>query len=175
MKMKRILAVLLCVLVLTSLTACSKKAIGWTPAEFLSNINSLCADDFGVLAVKEEIDPYTQSIEISEQLHLYLTSDTVTGALYKADLVLKTDSNTEKLDYSAFSYFFLIMLKAYDGDISVANINSIHDTLGIETYVNSTNTQIGYGSNVYFYNVTEESATFTAQYSTPSSKDSLPY
>ncbi len=173
--MKRVLVFALCVLMLCFTTACKKQAYGYSPTQYLSNINRLCVDDFGVLTVKESISPYVQDVEISDHLHLYLTSDTVTGSVQKAELSLQLDTETSKLDYSTFSYFFLIMLKAYDDGVSVANINSIHDTLGIETYTSGTNTQIGYGSNVYFYTVTGDTATFTAQYSTPSTKDSLPY
>lgn len=175
MKTKRILACLLCVLMLLSLVGCDKKTYGYSPADYLSKINILCSDDFGVLTVKEKINPYTQKIEISEKLHLILHADTVTNTVQKAELVLTIDTETEKLDYSSFSYFFLIMLKAYDEGISVGNINSIHDSLGVETYISGTDTQIGYGSNEYFYAVTESTATFTAQYNTPSAKDTVPY
>jgi len=67
----------------------------------------------------------------------------------------------------AFSYFFLVMLKAYDEKTSVGNINSVYDALGISTYEPGTQNEIGYGSNTYYYTVTETEARFSALYIQP--------
>lgn len=158
---------LLLVLPLILMTACSAGSKTVTPTEFLLNITDLVVDDFGVVS-GSSLDPVTTVAEITDLLILTLLADSVTGNLRQSELALHFDNDLEKLDYSSFEYFFLILLKAYDPDITITNINTIHDTLGIGTYEPGTNAQIGYGSNIYFYTVTDSMALFTAQYLIPS-------
>ncbi len=160
---ERICSLLLAVL-LSVLCACETQQTSFSPQDFLLNINDLIVDDFGVLTVTEKIDTETQMTQITDHLYLTLVSDPVTNILKQAELILYTDKGLEKLDYATFSYFFLILLKAYSPDITITNINTIHDTLGIETYDIGTDRQIGYGSSIYFYTVTEERICFLAQY-----------
>lgn len=159
---------LLLVLPLLFLSACSGKSKTITPTEFLLNINDLVVEDFGVLTVTESAGALTSVTKISELLFLTLLADSVTGSLQQSELVLYFNNDLEKLDYSSFEYFFLILLKAYDPDITITNINAIHDALNIGSYEPGISAQIGYGSNIYYYQVTDSMALFTAQYLTPS-------
>ncbi|MCQ2432572.1 MAG: hypothetical protein MJ175_08215 [Clostridia bacterium] len=165
-RLQSALCILLCACMLL-FCACGGKDKTITPEEFLLGINELIVDDFGVISVTEHIGPYTSVTKITDRLYLTLVSDPVTNSLQQSELVLYFDHDLEKLDYSSFSYFFLILLKAYDPDITITNINMIHDKLQIESYDVGINEQIGYGSNTYFYQVTNEMAIFTAQYLIP--------
>ena len=158
---------LLILSVLTTVTACRADAITMSPAQFLGRLNTLCADDFGAVTETEAIDNTTSLCQITERLSLTLISDPVTGLLQRAELVLTFDPDITDLDYSSFSYFFLVMLKAYDEATSVSNINSVYDALGISDYTPGIRTEIGYGSNTYFYTVTETEARFSALYIQP--------
>ena len=50
---------------------------------------------------------------------------------------------------------------------SISNINAVYDALGISNYEPGIQTKIGYGSNTYFYNVTDTEARFSALYIQP--------
>ena len=165
--MRAMICVLLILSVLTSFTACRADAITMTPAQFLSRLNALCADDFGAVTETEAIDNTTSRCQITQRLSLMLISDPVTGLLQRAELVLTFDPDIADLDYSSFSYFFLVMLKAYNEGTSVGNINSVYDALGISNYEPGIRTEIGYGSNTYSYTVTETEARFSALYIQP--------
>ena len=149
------------------LISCGSKNVSITPDGFLMNINDLIVEDFGIINVTSALDATRTVTEISDRLYLTMAADPVTGSLQQAELALYTDNGLEKLDYSSFEYFFLILLKAYDPNISVTNINSIHDALHIGSYDIGTEGQIGYGSNIFYYQVNNEMALFTAQYFEP--------
>ena len=164
----RTLSCLLLILsLLLSFTACRADVITMTPEQFLNRLNDLCADDFGAVTETEAIDAITSRCQITDRLSLILISDDVTGLLQRAELVLTFDPDIADLDYASFSYFFLVMLKAYDEKTSVGNINSVYDALGISTYEPGMQTEIGYGSNTYYYTVTETEARFSALYIQP--------
>ena len=162
-----LIGVLLILSILVSFTACRAEALTMSPDQFLDRLNSLCADDFGAVVETETVDAVTSLCRITDRISLMLISDPVTGLLQRAELTLTFDPDITDLDYSSFSYFFLVMLKAYDEKTSISNINSVYDALGIESYEPGTRTEIGYGSNTYFYEVTETEARFTAHYIQP--------
>lgn len=164
---RALLCAILILSVLLSVTSCRAEVITMTPAQFLDRLNTLCADDFGAVTETEAIDAVTSLCQITDRLSLLLISDSVTGLLQRAELVLTFDPDIAELDYSSFSYFFLVMLKAYDEKTTVGNINSVYDALGISDYTSGKQTEIGYGSNTYSYTVTEEEARFTALYIQP--------
>ena len=164
---RTLLCVLLVLSVLFSCTACRADAITMTPAQFLNRLNELCADDFGAVTETEEIDEVTSLCQITDRISMTLISDPVTGLMQRAELVLTFDPDITDLDYSSFSYFFLVMLKAYDEKTTVGNINSVYDALGISNYEPGIQTEIGYGSNTYYYTVTETEARFSALYIQP--------
>lgn len=164
---RRSVCLLLALTVLTLLTACRAEAITMMPEQFLDRLNALCADDFGAVTVDEVLENGAGLCQITERISLTLISDPITGLLQQAELTLTFDPDITELDYSSFSYFFLVMLKAYDANTSVGNINSVYDALGISTYEAGTQTEIGYGSNTYTYTVTETEARFTALYIQP--------
>lgn len=164
---RRFLSVLLILSMLAVCTACRAEAITMTSAQYLDCLNALCADDFGAVTETETIDAQTARCQITDRISLILTTDSVTGLLQCADLVLTLDPDITDLDYSSFSYFFLVMLKAYDEKTTVGNINSVYDALGISTYEPGTQKEIGYGSNTYSYTVTETEARFSALYIQP--------
>ncbi len=162
--MKRhILSLILCVL-LCFLTACASETIVMSASDYLLEINDLAASDFGILTVSENLDANTTVTQITDRLSLTLAADPITGYVRRAELMLYLEPEMEDLDYASFSYFFLIMLKAYDKDITISNINAIHDALSIETYTPGTDTMIGYGSCNYYYKVTEDNALFSADF-----------
>ncbi len=164
---RTLLGMLLILSVLTCFTACRADAITMSPEQFLDRLNALCADDFGAVTQTEAIDEVTSLCQITDRISLLLISDPVTGLLQRAELVLTFDPDIADLDYSSFSYFFLVMLKAYDEKTTVSNINSVYDALGISSYEPGIETEIGYGSNTYCYAVTETEARFTALYIQP--------
>ena len=164
---RTLLCTVLTLSMLLSFTSCRAEVITMTPAEFLDRLNALCADDFGAVTESEAIDAVTSLCRITDRLSLTLISDSVTGLLQRAELVLTFDPDIAELDYSSFSYFFLVMLKAYDSNTTVGNINSVYDALGISNYEPGIRTEIGYGSNTYCYTVTETEARFTALYIQP--------
>ena len=159
--------ILLILSVLVSFTACRADAITMTPDQFLDRLNALCADDFGAVVETETVDAVTSLCRITDRMSLTLISDPVTGLLQRAELTMTFDPDITDLDYSSFSYFFLVMLKAYDEKTSIGNINSVYDALGIENYEPGIRTEIGYGSNTYCYSVTDTEARFTALYIQP--------
>ena len=159
--------VLLLLSVLLSLTACRAEVITMSPGQFLDRLNALCADDFGAVTVTETTDDVTDLCQITDRISLTLISDPVTGLMQRAELVLTFDPDMTDLDYSSFSYFFLVMLKAYDEKTTISNINSVYDALGISNYEPGIAAEIGYGSNTYSYSVTETEARFTALYIQP--------
>ena len=163
--------VFLCMLLILSMlfcmTACRTEAITMSTDQFLDRLNNLCADDFGAVTKTETVDAVTSLCQITVRISLTLISDSVTGLLQRAELVLTFDPDMTDLDYSSFSYFFLVMLKAYDEKTSISNINSVYDALGISNYEPGIQTEIGYGSNTYFYTVTETEARFSALYIQP--------
>ena len=166
-----------CVLLLlcistASLSSCNRLMITMSPAQFLSNINDLAAEDFGALSQEQIRDETITSVKIRDRLSLTMTADPFTGLMKSAVLKLSFDENIEDLDYSSFAYFFLIMLKAYDSNISIANVNAIRESLSFESYNAGIDNKIGYGSTIYYYTVTEKAAIFTAQYITE--KEQLP-
>ena len=162
-----IICILLTLSMLFCMTACRAEVITMSPDQFLDRLNSLCADDFGAVTKTETIDAVTSLCQITERISLTLISDSVTGLLQRAELVLTFDPDMTDLDYSSFSYFFLVMLKAYDEKTSISNINAVYDALGISNYEPGIQTKIGYGSNTYFYNVTDTEARFSALYIQP--------
>ena len=164
---RTLLCLILILTMLLSFVSCRADVITMSPAQFLDRLNALCADDFGAVTETEELDAVTSLCQITDRLSLILISDSVTGLLLRAELVLTFDPDIAELDYSSFSYFFLIMLKAYDENTSVGNINSVYDALGISNYDPGIRTEIGYGSNTYCYTVTETEARFTALYIQP--------
>ena len=153
--------------VLVSATSCRADAITMTPNQFLDRLNALCADDFGAVTQTEAVDNVTSLCQITDRISLVLVSDPVTGLMQQAELTLTFDPDIADLDYASFAYFFLVMLKAYDSNTTVSNINSVYDALGIETYDPGIHTKIGYGSNTYYYDVTETEARFSALYIQP--------
>ena len=159
--------ILLILSVLASFTACRADAITMSPDQFLDRLNVLCADDFGAVVKTETVDAATSLCKITDRISMTLFSDPVTGLLQRAELTLTFDPDITDLDYSSFAYFFLVMLKAYDEKTSIGNINSVYDALGIESYEPGIRTEIGYGSNTYFYEVTETEARFSARYIQP--------
>ena len=161
---KRFSVSLLLLTVVFLLGACTAETIMMTPVEYLEAVNELVTEDYGALTVNESLNTYTTVTRISDRLFLTMEADPVTGYLQRAELALYFDADIESLDYSSFSYFFLIMLKAYDPDITITNINSIHDALDIENYTVGTDHSIGYGSSNYFYTVSDETALFSAQF-----------
>jgi len=165
-KLRRMLCAVLCCAMLL-LTACRGESITMTPTQFLDSINTLSADDFGAITETDTIDAVTTLCQITERLSLTLISDPVTGLLQRAELALTFDADITDLDYASFSYFFLVMLKAYDKNITISNVNSIHDALLIEIYDAGTDTKIGYGSSTYAYRVTDAEARFCAQFIAP--------
>jgi len=162
---------LFCMLLILSMlvcfTACRADVITMSPDQFLDRLNTLCADDFGAVTITEAIDSVTALCKITDHISLTLISDPVTGLMQRAELVLTFDPDIADLDFSSFSYFFLVMLKAYDERTSISNINSVYDALGISSYEPGIRTEIGYGSNTYCYAVTETEARFTALYIQP--------
>ena len=162
-RVRGLLCLLLCSLLLL-LSSCGDAVQDITPFEYLQKINDLAGESFGGIAVTENIDVNTSVSQISDNLYLTLSADPVTGLLLQAELALYRTPDTEALDYTLFEHCFLVLLKAHDPDISVTNLNAIHDTLGIEDYTVGTDTKIGYGRNSYFYTVGEEMALFTAQF-----------
>lgn len=159
----RVTAVLLAAVLLLC-TGCASEAILMSSQAYLMEINELVVEDFGALTVTENLDADTTVTQISDRLYLTMAADPVTGYVRRAELALYIDPDIEELDYSSFSYFFLIMLKAYDENITVTNINSIHDALGIGDYSAGVSSSIGYGSSNYYYTVTEEMALFSAEF-----------
>ena len=171
MHMKKRTLVFLSVLfsvILALLTSCGDAVVEMTPREYLSQINTLVDQNFGGISVTETIDVNTTVSQISDNLYLTLAADPVTGLLLQAELALYMTPDTGTLDHTLFEHYFLVLLKAHDPDISVANLNAVHDALGIEDYTLGTDTKIGYGSNTYFYTVGEDMALFTAQFRLPS-------
>ncbi len=164
---RALIGMLLILSMLISFTACRAEAITMSPDQFLDRLNALCADDFGAVTITEETDDVTALCRITDRISLSLISDPVTGLMQRAELVLTFDPDITDLDYSSFSYFFLIMLKAYDEKTTIANINSVYDALGISSFEPGIATEIGYGSNTYCYTVTETEARFTALYIQP--------
>ena len=164
---RRVVPILLVLSILVVCTACRAEAITMTSAQYLDRLNALCADDFGAVTETETVDAQTALCRITDRISLILTTDSVTGLLQCAELVLTFDPDITDLDYSSFTYFFLVMLKAYDDKTSVGNINSVYDALGISTYDPGTQKEIGYGSNTYSYSVTETEARFSALYIQP--------
>ena len=159
--------VLLLLSMLVTMTACRADVITMSPDQFLDRLNALCADDFGAVTETETIDAVTSLCQITDRISLTLISDPVTGLMQRAELVLAFDPDITDLDYSSFSYFFLVMLKAYDEKTTISNINSVYDALGISSYEPGIQTEIGYGSNTYCYSVTDTEARFTALYIQP--------
>lgn len=164
---RRAVSALLVSLLLFVCTACRADAITMTPSQYLDRLNALCADDFGAVTETETVDAQTALCQITDRISLLLITDSVTGLLQRAELVLTFDPDMTDLDYSSFTYFFLVMLKAYDPGTTIGNINSVYDALGISTYEPGTQKEIGYGSNTYSYTVTETEARFTALYIQP--------
>ncbi len=160
----RVLCSVLCVLWLLSCVSCASEAILMSGDAYLDAINALASEDFGLLTVWEKTDADTTLIRISDRLSLTMQMDSVTGYVKWAELCLTFDADIAELDYASFSYFFLIMLKAYDENITVTNINAIHNALEIETYTPGIDKSIGYGSSNYDYSVTEETARFSAEF-----------
>lgn len=160
-------SILLSLSMLLCLTACRADVITMSPDRFLDRLNALCADDFGAVTETETIDAVTALCRITDRISLTLISDPVTGLMQRAELSLTLDPDITDLDYSSFSYFFLVMLKAYDDKTTISNINSVYDALGISSYEPGISTEIGYGSNTYYYSVTETEARFTALYIRP--------
>jgi len=167
MAWRTFLCMLLILSMLFCMTACRTEAITMSTDQFLDRLNNLCADDFGAVTKTETVDAVTSLCQITDRISLTLISDSVTGLLQRAELVLTFDPDMTDLDYSSFSYFFLVMLKAYDEKTSISNINSVYDALGISNYEPGIQTEIGYGSNTYFYTVTETEARFSALYIQP--------
>ncbi|MBO5648418.1 MAG: hypothetical protein J6S76_00725 [Clostridia bacterium] len=163
------LCLLLALTLLLSLlcTGCRTNAITMTPSAFREALTALCSDDFGAITETEVVDAATSICKISDRLTLTLYADPVTGLLARAELSIALDVDITDLDYASFSYFFLIMLKAYDPNISISSINTVHDALEIGTYVQGTSTSIGFGSSTYSYSVTESEARFSALYIVP--------
>lgn len=164
---RRFLLLLLCAL-LPLLTACGDSVIQMTPNEYILSINSLVEDNLGGIGITDTIDANTTVSQITDTLYLTLAADPVTGLLTQAELALYLTPETETLDRTLFEHYCLILLKAYDADISSANLNAVHDTLGIENYTVGIDTKIGYGRSTYFYTVSEDRALFSAQFFLPS-------
>ncbi len=160
---KRVLSLVLGV-ILCILSSCASETILLSVSDYLLEINDLAASDFGVLTVTDKLDADTTVTKISDRLYLTLAADPITGYVRRAELALYLEPDMEELDYASFSYFFLVMLKAYDEDITVGNINAIHNALQIETYLPGTDNMIGYGSCNYYYQVTDEMALFSADF-----------
>ncbi len=158
-----ILPLLLCIALLFC-TGCAAETILLSSSDYLTAINDLASSDFGLLTVSDTPDAVTDVIQISDRLSLRMVADPVTGYVRCAELLLQFDPDMTDLDYASFSYFFLIMLKAYDDAITIGNINAIHDALEIETYTAGIDHMIGYGSCNYYYQVTEETALFSADF-----------
>lgn len=161
---KRLTASFLLLTVLLLFGGCASETILMTPVEYLASLNELVSEDYGALTINESLNTHTTVTRISDRLFLTMEADPVTGYLRRAELALYFDADIEALDYSSFSYFFLIMLKAYDPDITITNINSIHDALDIGVYTVGTDQSIGYGSSNYYYTVSDEMALFSAQF-----------
>ena len=162
-----VLCLILTLLLTLFCSGCRAQIITLMPDTFLERISTLCADDFGAVTVTEKIDAVTHRCQITDRITLWLYTDPVTGLVARAELALTFDADITDLDYASFSYFFLVMLKAYDPNISISNINSVHDALGIETYTAGTDAEIGFGSSTYYYTVSETEARFSAQYIVP--------
>ena len=136
-----------------------------TPETYLAEINALAENDFGTLTAATNKENSSEAVAaISDRLFLSMTADPVTGFLSNAALTLRLDADIEALDYSSFTYFFLIMLKAYDKDITINNINSIYHALGIDAAAADTVSAIDYGSSHYTYAVTAENVIFSAEF-----------
>ena len=103
--------VLLLLSMLVTMTACRADVITMSPDQFLDRLNALCADDFGAVVETETVDAVTSLCRITDRMSLMLISDPVTGLLQRAELTLTFDPDITDLDYSSFSYFFLVMLK----------------------------------------------------------------
>ncbi len=164
----RLSAWLVCAAILCSLFSCSPDVIQTTPASFLADVNALVADDYGILTMKQDnLIPRLSVAPISDEMTLSLYAQEDTGLLQEAILTLSLSPTTDDLAYDTFSYFFLILLKAYDESMTIAQINTIHDTLTIGAYEPGTELSIGYGSSTYYYTVTDTEAVFRAKHAEP--------